>query len=182
MEQKDYKYEVVAELLGTENHIRGLARALNTNHMAIVRKIKALSRENIVDYRLEGKNKVYFLKDSLEALAYAFMTENYKLVKTLQRYPALRGIFEKLQKENKIRLAILFGSYAKGLAKPQSDIDVYIETTDKRVKQNLELINTKLSVKIGKYDRSSLLIKEIEKNHILIKGAENYYEKRKFFE
>ena len=59
MEQKDYKWEILLELLKNENHVRGLAKSLNTNHMAMVRKIKELSNANVVDYTLKGKNKVY---------------------------------------------------------------------------------------------------------------------------
>ncbi len=78
-------------------------------------------------------------------------------------------------------MAILFGSYAKLIAKKQSDIDLYIDTDDKKIKKDVELINTKLSVKIGRYDKDNLLIKEIEKNHVIIKGVELFYEKNKFF-
>ena len=62
MEQKDYKLEIINELLRNENHVRGIAKNLNTNHMSIFRKIKKLERENVVDYKEEGKNKKYFLK------------------------------------------------------------------------------------------------------------------------
>lgn len=78
-------------------------------------------------------------------------------------------------------MGVFFGSYAKGLAKKDSDIDIYVETTDKKIKQDLELLDSRLSVKIGKYNRENLLIKEIEKNHVIIKGVEEYYEKTQFF-
>ena len=78
-------------------------------------------------------------------------------------------------------MAIIFGSYAKGLAHKDSDIDVYIETTNLQLKKDIEQLNTKLSVKIGKYNSTNILIQEIEKNHVIIKGVEQYYEKNKFF-
>src|SRR3989338_1455082 len=122
MEQKgykDYKLEIVNELLSNANHIRGIAKNLETNHMNIVKRIK---------------------------------------------------------------LAVLFGSYAKGIAKLESDIDIYIDTANKTIKGELSLINSKLSIKIGDYNKSNLLIREIEKNHVILKGVEEYYEKNKFFE
>lgn len=182
MEQKDYKLEIVNELLKNKNHIRGIARNLNTNHMNIVRKVKELSKENVVDYKQEGKNKTYFLKRTIEARAYVYKTENYKLIHTLKKYPGLGGIIEKIQKNNKVKLAVLFGSYAKGIAKSNSDIDIYIETTNRNIKQEIQMIDTRLNIKIGRYDKSSLLIKEIERNHVIIKGVEQYYEKNKIFE
>ena len=182
MEQKDYKLEIINALIGMRWHVRGLAKHLGTNHMILFRRFKELYNENVLDYKKEGKNKIYFLKNTPEAKAYIFMAENYKLNQLLKEYSNLRNIIEKIQKNKKIKLAIFFGSYAKATAKKNSDIDVYIETNDKKIKQDLERINSKLNVKIGKYDRKSLLIREIEKNHIIIKGTEVFYEKYKFFE
>ena len=182
MEQKSYKLEIVNELLSSENHIRGIAKRLNTNHMTIARKIKEIKSENVVDYKTEGKNKKYFLKKTIEAKNYVFSAENYKLNKLLKKYPNLRNIVEKIQKDKKIKLAVLFGSYAKRTAKVDSDIDVYIETIDKKLKEDLSFVDSKLNIKIGKYDKSNLLIREIEKNHVIIKGVEYYYEKNKFFD
>ena len=182
MEQKDYKLEIINELLKGENHIRGTAKSLHINHMTIIRKIKELSEENVVDFKQKGKNKVYFLKKSVEAKSFALMAEGYKLTRILGKYPPLRGIIEKIQKNKDIKLAILFGSFAKGIAKQDSDIDVYIETMNSKLKREIEKISTRLSIKIGRYDKSNLLIKEIEKNHIIIKGIEEYYEKNGFFD
>ena len=89
MEQKDYTLEIVNELLKGKSHIREIAKKLNTNHMKILRKIKELSKENVVDYEVEGKNKTYFLKRSTEAKAYIFMVENYKLVQIIKKYKKL---------------------------------------------------------------------------------------------
>jgi predicted nucleotidyltransferase len=182
MEQKDYELEIINELLKNENHIRAIAKKLDINHMNIVRKMKELEKENVVDFREEGKNKVYFLKKTIEAKNYVFSAENYKLNNLLKRYPGLRGLVEKIQKNKRIKLALLFGSYAKGIANLDSDIDIYIDTSDKRIKEEIILIDSRLSIKIGKYDKSNLLIKEIEKNHVVIKGIEQYYDKNKFFD
>ena len=182
MEQKSYKLEIINELLNNSCHIRGLAKKLNTNHMCIARKVKELAKENVVDYNKEGKNKTYFLKKSIEARNYALLTENYKLNKLLKCYPDLRKIIENIQKDKRIGMAVLYGSYAKGIANHSSDIDIYIDTTNQKIKEELSLIDTRLSIKIGRYDKYNLLIKEIKKNHVILKGVEQYYEKNKFFE
>lgn len=182
MEQKDYKLEIVNMLLQGRNHARGIAPKIGTNHMLVARKIKELARDNAVDFVQEGKNRAYFLKKTAEARACTFMAENYKLILVLSRYPGLRGIIEKIQKDKRVRMAILFGSYAKTMATKDSDIDIYIRTKDRNLKKELQLLDTKLSVKIGEYDKKNLLIQEIEKNHVIIKGIEEYYEKNKFFD
>lgn len=181
MEQKDIKLEIISALLKKESHVRELAKTLGTNHMKISRTVAILYKENAVDYKMEGKNKVFHLKKNIEAKNYAYITEYYQLQKTLEKYPGLRKIITAIQEKKDIQLAILFGSYAKGLAKKESDIDIYIETEDKTIKKDLEYIDSRLSIKIGPYDRQNLLIKEIEKKNVIIKGIENYYEKTRIF-
>jgi len=181
MEQKDYKLEVLLALLKEQNHVRGIAKLLNVNHMLVSRKIKEPLSYNVVDYRQEGKNKVYFIKKTIESRAYVFMAEHYKLVQLIYKYPDLRRCIDKIQKDKRIKLAILFGSFAKGLAKKQSDIDVFIESKGD-IKRDLALIDSRLSIKTGKYDKSNTMIKEIEKNHVVLKGIEVFYEKNKFFD
>jgi predicted nucleotidyltransferase len=182
MERKDYKLEVVNFLLQERGHIRGIANKLGTNHMLIARKIKELSKANVLDFVQEGKNKTYFLKKTAEARVFILMAENYKILQTLNKYPWLRSVIEKIQRDPKIHLALLFGSYAKGIASKDSDIDIYIESRDKNLRKELKMLDSKLSVKIGDYERSAPLIKEIEKNHVTLKGVEYFYEKNQFFD
>ena len=182
MEQKNYTYEIIKELLEGPLHVRGMAKKINTNHMMISRKVRKLLNENVLDYTLEGRNKAYFIKKTIEAKNHVFITEFYKLNQTLKKYPELRNIIKSIQNNGKIKLAVLFGSYAKHTAKRDSDIDIFIETTDKKLKRELELIDSKLGIKIGRYNRRNLLIREIEKNHVILKGVELYYEKNQFFD
>ena len=172
----DYKLEVVNELLKEKNHLRNLAKMLKTNHMTVLRRIKELFDSNIVDYKEEGKNKVYFLKETIEAKTTINIAECYKLIKIIRKYPNLRRIIEKLQENKKIHLAVLFGSYAKENPGKESDIDIYIETTSLDLKKEIENFDSKLSIKIGKYNKDNPVIKEIKKNHVIIKGIERYYE------
>ena len=59
-------------------------------------------------------------------------------------------------------MIILFGSYAKEILNLKY-IDIYLETNDNKLKNKVKEINSKLSIKIGKFDTKSLLIKEIIK-------------------
>jgi len=181
MSQNNYNIQIVEALLKAENHIRGLAKLLGTNQTTIARKVDELHLSNILDFKKEGRNKVFFIKKTLEAKQFIYSVETNKLLGLLKKYPNLRRIIEIIQKNKKIHLAVLFGSYAKCTAKKDSDIDIYVDTKDAGFKEEIENIDSKISVKIGEYDKESLLIKEIEKNHVIIKGVEIYYEKNKFF-
>ena len=173
--------EIVNNLTSSEFHARALAKKLDSNHMTVARKLKGLLNENVLDFRMEGRNKVYFLKKTLEARNYTIMAEIHKLNKVLKRYPELRKILKNIQQDKNIAFVVLFGSYAKGTARENSDIDIFIETTDKNLKKILEQLNSRLSIKTGEFDRSNPLIQEIEKNHVIIKGVESYYEKTGIF-
>ena len=181
MSQNNYNYLIVEFLLKSENHIRGLAKSLGTNQTMIMRKVKELYDDNVVDFKQQGKNKVFFLKNTLEAKQYAYIVEMNKVIAIVNKYPLLRRIIELIKQNEKINMATLFGSYAKAIANKESDIDIYIDTINSKLKEEIELIDSKISVKIGKYNKESLLIKEIEKNHVVIKGVELYYDKNKFF-
>ena len=173
--------EIIHLLMKGDLHPRGLAEKLQTNHMTVSRKLHDLVEENIVDYRTQGKNKVYFLKKSIEGRNAIMITEIYRQSRVLHRYPVLRGIFKSVQEMQKISLALLFGSYAKGLATKESDIDIFIETQDMDVKKQLEQRHSSISVKIGTFDPASPLIREIIRDHVMIRGVEEYCDKTGFF-
>lgn len=134
-----------------------------------------MEKENLVDKKEVGKNKIYLIKDSLEAKIFFRIAENYNLIKLIKK-PEMRKIVNEILKNKKIKLAILFGSYAKNIAHKDSDIDIYLETNDLELKKEVESINSKISVKIGKFDERNLLIKKIVDNHIILKGVERYAE------
>lgn len=171
---------IIELLLKADSHIRGIARKLNESHSTILRKLNNLKQENVLDSRKEGRNKIFFLKNNIVSLNYVFQTESYKLAKLLRQYKQLSVTFEEILKKTNCKLIILFGSYAKGLAKKDSDIDVYIETKDRSIKEAVENIHSKISVKIGPFDVKSPLIKEIIKDHVIIRGVEEFYGKQVF--
>ncbi len=178
----DLSLEIVLLLLRGENHLRGLSRQLGESHSTVLRRLNRLVKENVLDYKTEGKNKVFFIRKNLQAKNYVFNAERYKLIKLLKKYPKLGVIIEDVLKKSRGNLVILFGSYAKFSAKRDSDIDIYIETRSRKLKEDVESVHSGISVKIGDFDLSSPLIKEIVKNHVILKGVEEFYEKIKFFE
>ena len=158
--------------------MRGIAKKLNESHSTILRKLDNLKKENVIDSRKEGKNKIFFVKKNLVSRTYILQAELHKLTKLLRRNPELSIIFEEVLKKSDEKLVVLFGSYAKGLAKKDSDIDIYIETKSRNVKKTIEEIHSKINVKIGTFDTKSPLIKEIIKDHVIIRGIEVFYGKQ----
>lgn len=179
--KNNLELEIILVLLKNKTHLREIARILYEPHSTILRRINELIKDNILDYKKEGKNKIFFIKNNLNAKNYVYSAEIHKLNKILKKHPKLSIILEDIKKNFPKGMIILFGSYAKNNVKKSSDIDIYLETSDNKIKNKLKELNSKLSIKIGKFDIKSLLIKEIIKNHIIIRGLENFYERAGFF-
>jgi len=180
--EQNVSFQIIALLLKDDSHPRRMAKDLGISHTTVLRKLRTLLEGNVLDFRTEGRNRVFFLKKTIEARVYIFMVECYALGNLIEDTPHLRSVVRTVQERQDIPLAILFGSYAKGTANKRSDIDLYIETDDREVKRELERCHSRLSIKIGPWDPDNLLIQEIIKNHVIVKGVERYYEKTKFFE
>lgn len=176
-----YIYEVILLLLKKEMHGREIAKELKTSLTRVQAILTELREMNVLDYKTEGKNHVYFIKKNLMSRSFVLNAENYKLTKILRKNHELEPTFQNIIKKSKCNLIILFGSYAKGTGKKDSDIDIYLGTTNQKIKEEVQKIYYLLSIKIGKFNPDDLLIKEIIKNHVIIKGGEEFYEKTKFF-
>ncbi len=181
VQNKNIELEIILDLIKDKSHLREIARSIRESHSTVLRKINELVKENIVDYKKQGKNKVFFIKNNIKSKNYIYSAEIYKLNKLLKKYSELSVIFEDIKKNFPKAMIILFGSYAKGNPKPSSDIDIYLETKENKLKNKIRNINSKLSIKIGEFDVNSLLIKEIIKNHVIIRGVEEFYERNNFF-
>lgn len=180
--RNNIEMELILGLLRNSSHLREIARNIDEPLSTVSRKINNLAGEDAVEYRVDGKNKIFYIKDNIKAKNYVYSAEMYKLSKLINKYPELGITLEEVKKIAAKGIMLLFGSYARFNPKAGSDIDLYIETTDEKIIRKIGDVNSKINVKIGKFDTSSLLIKEIIKNHVIIRGAEEFYEKTKFFE
>ena len=173
--------EIILVLLRGPLHTRGIADTLEKSHATVIRRLQEMMKDNILDFTIEGKNKVYFLMKSLEGRNAAITAEIYKQSQYVAEYPLLRGVVRGVLDLQEVHLALIFGSYAKGTAHDRSDIDLFIESEDLTLKKRLEGQHPSLSVKIGAFDRENPLVREIIKDHIILKGVEAYFEKTSFF-
>ncbi len=174
--------EIMLYLLKGKAHGRALSEVCNIPLATVQRALSRLVEKNVLDAEPLGRNKMFFIKNTIEARSHVFMAESYRLIKAIEAYPVLRIVAEHIAGRKDIKLAAIFGSYAKFKARQGSDIDVYIETSSKKIKREIEDMGFGVSVKMGKFNLKSLLIREIIKNHVIIKGIEEFYEKSRFFE
>jgi predicted nucleotidyltransferase len=173
-------YEIILLLINEGLHGRAISNRLKANLSSVQNHLKLLRDLNVIDYKTIGKNKIFNIKNSLSSRKYVYNAENYKLLLLIEKYPFLEPLITDINKSN-VDMIILFGSFASLTANDDSDIDVFAQTQKKDLKKALESINSRLSIKIGTFDVNSLLIKEIIKNHVILKGVETYYERVGFF-
>lgn len=173
--------DIVLTLLRGPLHTRGIAEALERSHATVLRKLKEMVKDNILDFTIEGKNKVYVIKKSIEGRNAAITAEIAKQSRSIADYPLLRAVIRTVLDLPEVQFALIFGSYAKGTAHEKSDIDLFIESEDRVVKKKLEGFHPSLSVKTGVFDKDNPLVREIMKDHIIVKGVEAYFEKISFF-
>lgn len=57
--EQNISIQIVALLLKGDSHPRKLAKDLDISHTTVLRKLEGLLDENVVDFRKEGKNRVY---------------------------------------------------------------------------------------------------------------------------
>jgi len=176
VQKRDIALEIILILLSEDRHLREISRMLNISHTTLSRKLDELLNLGILDYKIVGKNKLFSLKNNFKTRNVILNAERYKLNLFLEKYPKLNILFDDIIKITGKHMIILFGSYAKFDSNANSDIDIYINSSALSLKEKVESLNSKLSVKLGKFNSDSLLIREIIKNHIILRGAEEFYE------
>ena len=129
----NYTYEILLFLLKKDRHGRELAKELKTSLTRVQAILTELRNINVLDYRIEGKNHIYFIKKNLVSKSFILNAENYKLAKILSKHPELEPLFQDIIKKSQCHLILLFGSYAKNTERKESDIDIYIETTNPKI-------------------------------------------------
>ena len=77
--RNNMELDIIELLLKSHNHIRGIAKSLNESHSTVLRKLNNLKRENVVDSRKEGKNKIFSLKKNIVSTTRILCRQKFQL-------------------------------------------------------------------------------------------------------
>lgn len=158
---------------------RDVAKKLKMNQKTVSNILNELEKKHILKFTQEGKNKYYYLNRF-----YPYIKEIIQLIETqrkinfLEKYKKLKEFFLKLEEKTE-GILVIFGSYATFSANEKSDLDVFVIGKIKNVEDLEELYNIKINiVKSNKinFNKKEYIIREIIKNHIILKGAESFIE------
>jgi len=156
---------------------RDVAKKLKMNQKTVSNILNELEKDNILKFTQEGKNKYYYLNEF-----YPYITEIIqqmeiqRKINFLEKYEKIKELFLKLEKQSE-GILIIFGSYANFSATDKSDLDVFIMGNIKEIGDLGEFYNIKINVVKSdkkRFNKNEHIIKEIIKNHIILKGTEDF--------
>ncbi len=154
-----------------ELHASQLARILQLPQKTTARKLERLGQAGALCYRRIGRNKHYFLNPSI-IFSILSLLENHKSLEFVFQHSQVSLLLKELSSKYSL---ILFGSYAKGTAKTDSDVDLVVfARKSKKIKAVLDKYPFRISVQYAtitlwekRLKEGQPLAKEIAKDHIL---------------
>ncbi|MFH1683216.1 MAG: nucleotidyltransferase domain-containing protein [Candidatus Woesearchaeota archaeon] len=173
------------ELLG----IRELAKRISVVYYLVQKNVQRLKEKNIITLQKAGRTSIIRISSEVEP-SYLLEAERFKKELFYQKYPHLKVISKKIiqQMASSFFVLLVFGSYASGNPRKDSDLDLLIITPKpKNAERTIRSIARTSTIDIHetivteKSFLSMLQKKELnvaleaEMNHILIYGTENFY-------
>jgi len=156
---------------------REIARKLKMNQKTASNTLNRLEKAHILKFSTEGKNKYYFLnKFNPQIKEIIKLVEIDRKLRFLEKYKKIQELFDKLEKKTE-GVLIVFGSYANFSANDKSDLDIFVLGKISDVGDLEEIYKIKINVVKSskeKFDKNDNFVKEIIKNHIILKGVEDF--------
>ena len=164
-----------------EYYIREVEKLLEVSSRTALVTLAKLEKKGILESKTKGKIKIYTIKKSSLSREYLLLTEQYKKIQFLEKNHLVKEVLEKAD-EFMQGIVIIFGSYAKGIQKGDSDLDLFIVGAydEKMIKEAGHKYGLDINIKsyplniFEKEIRDDILLKEVIENHILIKDAEGF--------
>ena len=160
-------------------HIREIARKIKADTKTTSSYIKKLENLRIVNTKYIGKHKEVYLNTTNSLTPYfLILSEVYRCINFLKKNFKIKRIVEEVANEG--YSLIIFGSYAKGIANEESDLDLIL--IDGKISEDkIEEIEESYGIKISPYTiskkqfanmqrKKDSFFREILGSHIIIKG------------
>jgi len=156
-----------------------IAKKLKMNQKTASNVLNSLEKENIVKYATEGKNKYYFLNKLNPKIG-----DILKIIEIERKnvfteiHQDQRELFPLLEKKA-TGILVIFGSYANFTNNSKSDLDVFSLGNISEVEDLEERFNIKINIVKSsreKFNKSDIFIKEVIRNHVILKGVEDFIE------
>jgi len=181
-------YEIMKHFLidySKEIYGRELVNKVNISQKNIALTLEELEKIGVLSSKIRGNTRFFSLNKSNPLCEkYVLLIEIEHSIRFLEKHLKISHIFERINKEfNNCHIICIFGSYAKGIQKKDSDLDLFVvgDINENNIKKIREDYNLEINIKKGsKSDFVKLLknknplMNEILENHVLILGYEEF--------
>ena len=167
-----------------EYYIREVEKLLKISPRTAQLILEDLENKGVIESKTKGKIKTYKIKLSEFTKKYLVFVEQYKAIAFLENNLMVKEIVEKITPNIK-GIGIIFGSYAKGIEKKGSDLDIFVAGNYN--KEEIKIVSRNLGIDISvkcypiktfeKNINNDILLKEILKNHIVFVNVEQFIQK-----
>jgi predicted nucleotidyltransferase len=175
-----YRTDYTAKL-----HMRAMSKLLDTSHMTLLPHLRRLEELKILKTETVGKNKQFTLnKDNILTKYYLITTEEIMTIDYLEKTFLIKKLAEHASKMDISTSLILFGSYTKGYADEESDIDLLsIGKLSRNQEEHLNKFETAYGKKVNLKTATNenfnaglrtgdILIREVVANHIILSNPD----------
>ena len=164
-----------------EYYIREVQKLLKISPRTSQLILNDLENKGILESKTKGKIKDYTIKRNSLSQRYIIFSEQYKAIAFLEKKLIIKEIIEKINPFIE-GIGIVFGSYAKDIAKKDSDLDIFVigKYNKEKIKKVSKTYGIEINIKcyplktFEKNLANDILLKEILKNHIIFLNAEQF--------
>jgi len=155
---------------------RFIAKKKKLNQKTVANYLLFLEKEGILKSKIQGKNKNYSLNLENKEITKNFILaiEHLRTIKFYNKHLIIKEVCTKIIPNIK-GSALIFGSYAKGIQKKDSDLDILIigKCNEEQIEKIGKAYNLEINLKIYPKIENDILTKEAINNHIFIKDPES---------
>ncbi len=164
-----------------EYYIREVQRLLRVSPRTAQLILDDLENKAVLESETKGKIKLYRVKESDIAREYLIFSEVYKRISFFEANDLIREVLIKVIPNIK-GVCVVFGSYAKGIQKKGSDLDVFVVGSyrKKEIDKMARMYGVDINIKsyplrvFKKELRKDILLREILDDHVIVYGVEDF--------
>ena len=162
-----------------EHYIREVSRIMQISPRTSQLILSDLEKKGILTSKQRGKTLLFSLnKQNPIAKAYVKLAEDYKLVAFLSENNEVKYLLEELGEIDDEAIFAIFGSYAKGTRKKDSDFDLFAVSHKTSIKDKIKALEGKhsfrISVKMANkktFEKKDVLTTEVLENHVCLQNS-----------
>ena len=165
-------------------HVREIARETKADVKTVQLQLRRLEKINVLSSVMKGRNREYRLNiGNLITRHHMVMAETFASIGYLRENFLIKKVVDEIG--DRIEgVAVLFGSFAKGQATKESDIDIFVigkKPDADAVRRTGDRVGRVISIKTSSRKQFSKgledkdpRVSEMVSNHLILKGADEF--------